>query len=254
MKIASFAVVAFATLIGTPALAADMALKAPPPPAPIFSWTGFYVGAHGGADWFHKDWFVPATPLDLASGCSIVGCNFSAGSHNASSWLAGVQAGFNYQINWAVVGVEAQASWTNLHGSNLDVPSVILVDNSKTDNLGTIAGRFGVAVNQSLLYVKGGGAWAHDKFSVTAAPGSAICGGGLCQSVTDTRWGWMAGLGWEYAFTNNWSAKLEYDHLGFGRKRETVQGVFASSGPFDYDILQTVDLVKAGINYRFSLR
>jgi outer membrane immunogenic protein len=143
MKKTLIAAVALATLIGTPALAADMPLKAPPPPAPIFSWTGFYIGAHGGRDWFHKDWFVPATPRDLAGGCPIPGCNFSAGSHNASGWLAGVQAGFNYQINWAVVGIEAQASWTDLHGWNPDAAFPLLVDNSKTDNLGTIAGRLG---------------------------------------------------------------------------------------------------------------
>ena len=42
--------ISVAALIGTPAFAADMAVKAPPPaPAPVYSWTGWYVGVNAGA-------------------------------------------------------------------------------------------------------------------------------------------------------------------------------------------------------------
>src|SRR5947207_14393220 len=115
--VASFAL---AALVAAPVTAADLRVKAPvykaPPPVPVFSWTGFYVGVHGGGDWFNKDWFVPLSPLNAANGC--IGCPVSAGGHTSSSWLAGVQAGFNYQISWFVVGVEAQASWTRPEGPN----------------------------------------------------------------------------------------------------------------------------------------
>src|ERR1700733_5792101 len=43
-------------VVGAPAFAADMAApvyKAPPPVAPMFSWTGFYVGLNGGYGWGH---------------------------------------------------------------------------------------------------------------------------------------------------------------------------------------------------------
>ena len=243
--LAVFAVIGMATA----ANAADMAVKARPlpPPAPIFSWTGFYIGAHVGGAWFDKDWFVPLTPINIAGGCA--GCPAPAGGHNASSWLAGGQIGFNYQTGMWVLGVEADGSWTDLNGSNVNPQAPFLRNNSKTDAIGTFAGRVGIAANQALFYVKGGGAVANDRFftSFVAPPGL------VPQSVDDTRWGWMVGVGIEYAFTPNWSVKAEYNYLDFGTFRETVQptGVVAAL-PFQYDVRQRMDLVKVGLNYRFG--
>ena len=91
--------------------AADMAVKAAPPAHnPAYNWTGFYIGVHGGGDWFDKDWFIPLTPINTAGG-GCFGCPASAGGHTSSSWLFGGQVGFNYQVGWWVWGVEAQASW-----------------------------------------------------------------------------------------------------------------------------------------------
>jgi outer membrane immunogenic protein len=60
----------------------------------------------------------------------------------------------------------------------------------------------------------------------------------------------MIGVGWEWAFLDNWSVKVEYDHMDFRRRRETLLPVTGVT--FDYDIEQTVDLVKVGVNYRFG--
>jgi outer membrane immunogenic protein len=65
----------------------------------------------------------------------------------------------------------------------------------------------GAAWDRSLFYVKGGGAFAHDKFFTTTVALNPA------QTATDTRWGWMVGAGWEYAFAPNWSAKIEYEGL-----------------------------------------
>jgi outer membrane immunogenic protein len=72
-------------------------------------------------------------------------------------------------------------------------------------------------------------------------------------SATDTKWGWMVGAGYEYAFLGNWSAKIEYDYLDFGTQSITlvsVPGVTPSTRTFD--VSQNISLVKAGINYRFG--
>jgi outer membrane immunogenic protein len=236
----------FAMTLGGTALAADLPVKAPAYKVPYvpFSWTGFYIGVHGGGDWFKKDWFAPLTANNIAAFCGAF-CPGSAGSHTASSWLAGGQVGFNYQVSWFVGGVEAQFSATHLQGSNLFPGFPAITINSKTNGIGTLAARLGIAMDRSLFYVKGGGAWAHDTFWTTSTPT-----GLTLSNVTDTRWGWMVGVGWEWAFLDNWSVKIEYDHMEFQRRRETLQPVTGFA--FDYDIAQTVDLVKVGVNYRFG--
>src|SRR5258705_6992162 len=88
----------FALFTGT-ASAADMAVKAPPvvAPVPVFSWTGFYIGLHGGGAWFDKDWNAPASALNLANGgCGAPSPLFS-GSHTGSRWVARPPAGGNLQ-------------------------------------------------------------------------------------------------------------------------------------------------------------
>jgi outer membrane immunogenic protein len=62
----------------------------------------------------------------------------------------------------------------------------------------------------------------------------------------------MIGVGGEWAFFDNWSVKVEYDHMEFRRQRATLQPVGAGALAFDYDIEQTVDLIKVGVNYRFG--
>ena len=243
----SVALVALA--VAGPAVAADMPAKAPVYKATptvgmaAYNWTGFYVGGHAGWGWSDEDWFIPLTPINIAAGCP--GCPVSAGSQTANDWLAGGQVGINYQVGSWVWGVEAQASWTRLEGSHGVPPFPVFTDHSKTDFLGTVAARFGAAWDRTLLYVKGGGAWAHDRFwqSTATIP--------IVNSVTDTRWGWMAGVGVEFAFLDNWSVKVEYDYLDFGTRRETLAATCTGCS-FEYDITQTIQLVKVGINYRFG--
>ena len=126
------------------ASAADMPVKTPmhkaPPPAVILSWTGFHGGVHGGGDWFNNDWFTPLSAINTAGG-GCFGCPAPAGSHTSSNSLFGGQVGFNYQVGWWVWGVEAQASWTKLEGSNVNLLSPTVTIHSRTDTLGTIAAR-----------------------------------------------------------------------------------------------------------------
>jgi outer membrane immunogenic protein len=232
--------------------AADMPVKAPPLVVPVFNWTGFYVGLHGGGAWYDKDWSAPATALNIAGGCP--GCPRAVSSNSASSWLAGGQAGFNYQTGKWVFGVEADASWTSMNGSAANaLDPTIIINNSKVDTLGTIAARVGFAADKALFYVKGGGAWADDRFFTARTINALVPAGTPLQIATDTRWGWMVGVGVEYAFNQNWSIKAEYNHLDFGTRDEIMQPQpNCGCGVFQYDIRQTVDLVKVGFNYRFG--
>ena len=132
-----------------------------------YSWTGFYVGIHGGGAWFDKDWFYPCSATNLL----IPPCDLAQGGHSGSSWLAGGQIGFNYQVGQWVWGIEAEFSATRIKGDNLDIafPTQERL-HSRTDFIGTMAPRLGLAWDRVLLYAKGGVAWAHDDYWLTVVP------------------------------------------------------------------------------------
>jgi outer membrane immunogenic protein len=258
MKKLTLVLAAATALVSAPALAADlrMPVKAPAAvaPVPYFNWSGCYIGAHGGGAWGDKRWRDPA----------VLG-GFEFARHDVDGFLAGGQVGCDWQTGAFVFGVEGSASWADLSGSSLDLLSpggITLRDHSKVDFLGTITGRIGWAWDRTLLYVKGGGAVAHDRFRATCdnvvLAGTACTGqpaGTLFYSSDDSRWGWTVGAGIEWAFTPNWSAKLEYNYMDFGRERfDFGGGRFAALGGTvaSFDIEQRIHVVKAGINYRFN--
>jgi outer membrane immunogenic protein len=218
------------------ALAADIPPGPPPAapyyrpaPPPIFTWSGFYLGLHAGGAFGKKEWSDP-----------VFG---SFGSHDVSGAIVGGQLGFNVQAAWAVFGVEVDASWAGLKGSHNPLAIPGITAETKVDFLGTIAGRAGVAFDMALLYLKAGGAWAHDKYDITLA-------GVTGANASETRFGWMIGAGLEYAFAPNWSAKIEYNYLDFGNKSVTFTGIGGLTGATD--INQNINIVKAGFNYRFG--
>jgi outer membrane immunogenic protein len=232
--------------------AADMTpvFKAPPAAvAPAYNWTGFYLGAHAGYAWADKQYFLPA-------GADLDGATAEGG-------IVGAQAGFNWQTGRWVLGAEVQASWSHLRkGVPYVEPSNIrfftdlsgLVNNVRigttVENLGSVAGRLGYAWDRLLVYGKGGGAWADDLYRTFNRD---LPGEPLLASARDTRWGWMVGAGLEYGLTANWSAKIEFDYFDFGKDRITVVSVPGVTPPTrDFDVEQTMALIKAGINFRFG--
>jgi outer membrane immunogenic protein len=232
-----------ALMAAAPAGAADMrapAYKAPPPPAPMFTWTGFYIGGHVGAGWGDKHWYSGSTAPGL-----------DQGFHHVGGGLGGGQIGFNYQVSNWVLGIEADYSAANLTGRHTDVGFTLFgadeVNRSQVKSVATVAGRLGYAWDRVLVYAKGGGAWARDKYVATNVlqPDAELAG------ASETRSGWMAGLGLEYAFAHNWSVKFEYDYLDLGTKRSRFTGPTLAV-PFDEDIAQKLSLFKIGINYRFG--
>src|SRR5208282_6545076 len=111
MKRLLIAGAALAALIGTPALAADMAApvyNAPPPAAPVWSWTGFYLGANAGGAWANHSTFTMSDPLG-----SFPFAPFSFATNSSSSAIGGVHGGYNYQVGpeW-FAAYEADFSWT----------------------------------------------------------------------------------------------------------------------------------------------
>ena len=112
--------------------------------------------------------------------------------------------------------------------------------------LASVTGRVGYSWDRFLGYVKGGGAWVRDNYSQYSTAGTLI------DVASETRSGWTVGVGGEYAFAPNWSAFVEYDYYGFGTR--TVPFAVAGTGVFAFneDIRQSINVVKIGVNWRFT--
>ena len=227
--------------MGSPASAADMAVKAPPPaPLPvIYNWSGFYIGANGG-------WGQSRNCWDFVN--TVVG-TFAEGCHERSGGVVGGQIGYRWQANQWVFGLEAQGDWADLSHTRVSLFDPTLSLRTKTDGIGLFTGQIGYAWNQVLLYVKGGAAVTSNRFSIL----DNLNFGAELASASSTRWGGVVGVGFEYGFAPNWSIGLEYDHLFMGDANNS----FTLAPPFTGVLLnnrvsQDVDMVTLRINYRFG--
>lgn len=237
--------VALSALLITPisANAADLRVKAPPP-APVpppFSWSGFYIGGNLGGAWAQRN------ETD-----SRFGLNFDNGNNNGV-FIGGGQVGFNYQINNFVLGVEGTFDWAanNNNTAGVVIPTVGTIQVTSNNRwISTLAARFGVAYDRVLFYGKAGGGWVGaDSFTVTnLTTGTSITG-----SSNNTNSGWLLGAGLEWAFTDNWSARFEYDYLGLGSRTFTVPvgAPFLGGDTFTAGN-RNVQMATVGINYRFN--
>jgi outer membrane immunogenic protein len=236
--------VAVAGLIGTPAFAADLAVKAPPPPPPPpFSWTGFYIGGHAGAGIMLDQGFLsPDGGPACIGGCTV---RVAADRHGIGG-LAGGQIGYNWQIGQLVLGIEGEGFWSGMKvtADSFDVNTLVTTTTIKNKWDWDIAGRFGLAFNRALVYGKAG--WVEGGFQWN------VSGFGFPDLVTGNHNldGLLIGIGLEYAFDNNWTAKFEYDYLGFPAKdvlfTEIARGTFTQSVSADKHIF------KVGFNYLFN--
>lgn len=221
--------------------AADLApyTKAPmPAAAPVFSWTGFYVGVNAGIGGDKVDY--PFTALGRIDG--------SLGMQSFGGF-AGGQIGYNYQFapGW-VMGVEADIQWSNVRSNlnaNVNAGNFALGLDAGTEIkwFGTARGRLGYGWDRVLLYATGGYAYG----SETTSLGVTGFGNGFTFSRDANLSGYVVGGGLEYAFTPNVSMKTEYLYFDFGKRN-----VFTAPNNFfaiDNDI--KMHTLKAGLNYRF---
>jgi outer membrane immunogenic protein len=222
-----------------PAMAADMAVKAPPPaPLPvIYNWSGFYIGGNGGWGEAHNCWdFITVAGVDISDGC-----------RNISGGLLGGQLGYRWQTGQFVFGLEAQGDWADLRGTRVSLINPAFSEQTKVDGLGLFTGQVGYAWNAALLYVKGGGAVTGTNYNILTTLGNL----GVA-SASATRWGGTIGAGFEYGFAPNWSAGLEYDHLFMGNANNSFSVVNPIIAGALNHIGQDVDMVTVRVNYRFN--
>jgi outer membrane immunogenic protein len=238
---AIFAAMVISGAIVIPAHGADVYTPPPatevPAPAPLaFDWTGVYIGAHGGYGWGKATPEAAETPTQKPEGP-----------------FGGLQVGYDFQFgNNVVIGAEADISFADLHDSVLD--GNFLTQTSEVELFGTARLRLGYALDRFLPYVTGGLAWVHGKGGLSCPAGATA---GVCAAtgpfdLTDesTSVGWTIGGGIEYAFSDNWSASVEYLYADLGSTTLTfdLPVVGAVSGKAS----QKMNLVRFAIDYRFG--
>jgi outer membrane immunogenic protein len=282
MKKYLLASVALTTVLGGPAMAADLALKAPPPPpCTACNWSGFYLGVNAGGSFGHDPsndaiaLFPPGTLGGAIPGVTTPISNTSY-SQSPTGALGGFQAGVNWQTGHAVLGAEvdwdAASQRSRLQVNNFLASSVAvapaaytMTDEQKIGWLATARVRIGAAYGYTLWYVTGGAAWAGVKTSSTfQATGSPVFASGPGSAdFSQTKDGWTVGGGVETALAwmgaANWSAKLEYLYVDLGSVSNSYNVAQAPGavvpGSF-YTISSTSNLhdhiVRAGLNYRFG--
>jgi outer membrane immunogenic protein len=237
-------------IVGSPALAADMPLKAPGA-MPFFTWTGCYAGVHGGGGWTRKDITDPVQlAQDLVSEDSIT-TGVTTARLSPSGYLIGGQFGCDYQpagSQW-VIGFEGSFSGGSLKddkslGLPLGYTSELARVSARLDFISSGTVRLGWASDRWLVYVKGGIAGASDKYKVVGT----FQGSPFDFEGEDIRIGWTAGGGVEWALFDNWSAKLEYDFYDFGtRSVQLTDNSSGLTGPVQ--VRQSVQAVKLGLNF-----
>ena len=227
---------------------------APAPAPPPCDWSGFYIGMNLGAATLQSRF----TDLDYFEG-------YDTRQIDDTDFTIGGQLGYNWQMGAFVFGVEADGNWVNTEvhthttfgetGPNEDFQE----DNAKLDFLGTVRARAGVGIQNALIYVTAGLAYAHgdrEELYYEPEPGETPNFGADRWTPDEWRFGWTAGVGAEYMINCHWTLRLEtlYTHLEDDTVHAQEEGSRIGDGDtaFRYLFQDEMWTVRVGVNYKFN--
>jgi outer membrane immunogenic protein len=231
--------------------------------APVYTWTGFYVGGNVGYGWGQSSnaWNVFAPSLSAGVGNFICGpagaafCPGAGGSNTLSGGIGGLQAGYNWQAGNFLVGIDTDIELSGQRGSQFSSTGFVAASLGGTASaayserlswLGMLRGRVGVTADRLLFYATGGLAYGHFTESgvATATGHDAFLNNvefpcpasGICPLANwnngHTKAGWTAGGGIEWSAGGNWSMKIEYLYIDwdtFNTTFSTFTGCFGNA-------------------------
>ena len=243
--------------VAGPSAAADLGArpytKAPVMMGGMYDWSGFYVGLNGGggtngncwdflsdSDPSHKD--ANGNPLPGKYGNAL-----PDGCHTGMGGTFGGQLGYRWQFSNLVLGLEGQGNWADFSGSTHSLHNFAYVKRSNIDSFGMITGHVGYAVNNVLLYVKGGAAVVDEKFGFDGVDGYGR--GADRASTSQTRWGATAGAGLEAGLGGNWSVGAEYNRIFLSEKDVALNSELRGT---TVRVREGVDVGLVRLNYRFG--
>jgi outer membrane immunogenic protein len=222
------------------------------------SWTGFYVGGNAGDAWGTSDVNFVFPPFN--SGVPPLETEGSP-RLKPNGFTGGIQTGYNFQAGRLVVGTEFDINYLGLSASRQTLTKTVpfgldpfnFAESIGTNWLLTVRPRIGLAIDRWLLYVTGGLAVGNHTFSQTL---TFISPTGLLDinsgTVAKVQAGWTAGFGLEYMITGNWSLKAEYLHVDLGQVGFDSTNTLVPTVTGDHDERLRIDIVRAGVNYKFD--
>jgi outer membrane immunogenic protein len=237
----------------TTAAAADLPRRYREPdmfsPAPVETWTGFYVGAQVGYAWGsdQSEIKVSGSPF-----------TFTGANHDSSGGVGGIHGGYNYQTGLAVFGAEADLELAGIKGSDHRTGSDRFAGFSTSSDMkinfqGSLRARAGFAMlDRMMIYGTAGLAFAdlENNYATTLPAGNIFGAPAGTSSATfdETRWGWTVGAGAEYALMSNWTARFEYRYTNFSAYKNAI-AVLGSSAVSEQD--PDFHTIRIGASYRF---
>ena len=230
--------------LGSAAVGADLPAytKAPAVAAPLYDWSGFYVGVFGGGGFGNHNLNNALGPAGFA--------NFTV-NYSSSGGIGGGEAGYNWQSGNVVFGVEGDAFWSGIKGNDF-LGSTDAFGNASTDQTslrwgGTIRARGGIAVDRLMLFFTGG--WAYGSLQHTNT--DTVFG---IDQFNNKRSGLTAGAGIAYAVTDNVIGKFEYRYYDFGDYTRPAVGStgVTLNGQLPYTVHNTYSVVTLGLDFKFG--
>ena len=262
VKLSPFARAVCALAFAQTASAADLSGWTPVatrPPA--FNWSGCYAGVTAGAAWIHTNIATtvdPGSHYSLTSNTALVGAAASGPTNGDAGFIGGAQVGCNWQSGSLVFGVEGDfnALTTKAAGTGGTITTLgpVSVTNSIDPSwLATVRPRVGYAPYRGLVYLTGGVAFARFKFTQAYAEPMFPAFGN--SEVSDVATGWTFGGGYEYAFTDKLSAKVEYLYARFnsiGSNDWLLVTPIATSNQFHSSAADlNLNVLRFGLSYKF---
>jgi outer membrane immunogenic protein len=229
-------------LTGTSTYAADLGV-APLAPLPVFTWTGFELGAQVGGGWGQTGVRVNGIPIFPPSD-----------RFTSSGVFGGIHVGFNYQFAGPIVaGVQLEYNFAGITGTASAPPLNYL--NTAIRQFGSADARLGVAFDRLLIYAIGGFAYADIRSQIQLT--------GLAPGIIDffavNRYGFDIGGGLEYNFYGNWTARAEYRYYNWGTRGFNTAGfgsfVNTFAIPFaipNHTARETMQTGRIGLTYKFA--
>jgi outer membrane immunogenic protein len=250
------ALIAMTAMAAAADLPARTVAPAPVYAPPVFTWTGFYAGINGGYVWSENDIRLRGTTGLTPAQIALVPDRFDV---DDDGFTIGGHVGYNWQFGTFVAGLEADIAYTDLgRTATIAVPAGVLAPvavgpgtltgSGGLDFLGTVRGRVGLAFDRFMVYGTGGFAYG----GVSGRLSTDFAGTAfdfISNEDDDMRFGWAAGVGAEYAFTNNLVLGVEYLHYELGR--DTIRVGDTRIINTDYRTTNTGDLIRGRLSFKF---